>query len=56
VHKLTHRSIEKVGGAGVQFAPIWMPSYDLLKNVPFELDKYMLSIRNSNILMISFDV
>jgi hypothetical protein len=25
-----------------------MPTYDLLKNVPFKLDKYMLSIRNSN--------
>jgi hypothetical protein len=48
--------IEKVGGErGIVF-PIWIPSYDLLKNVPFELDKYMLSIRNSNILITSFYV
>jgi hypothetical protein len=41
----THR-IEKVGEEKGIVCSHRMPSYDLLKNVPFELDKYMLSIRN----------
>jgi hypothetical protein len=48
--------MEKMERRGAYFVPIGMPSYDLLKNVSFELDKYMLSIRNSNILMTSFYV
>jgi hypothetical protein len=48
--------MEKLERRGALFVPIGMPRYDLLNKVPFELDKYMLSIRNSNILMTSFYV
>jgi hypothetical protein len=50
-------SLEKAGKErGIVCSHMGMPSYDLMKNVPFELDKYMLSIRNNNILMTSLYV